>query len=109
RRGGGGRGMKVPQLSLGWQLIALLLVALVLAQAASFILLTDDRQSAVRAANRAGLLESMASITRVLQETPAEDRPALADAASTPRIRYWVSEESATPPGPRSNLLALPA
>ncbi len=101
--------MKFPRLSLGTQLIVLLLVALVVAQAASFIIFTDDRRAAVRAASRAGLLESMASITRVLQETPAEGREALADAASTPRIRYWVSEESATPPGPRSNQLALPA
>jgi signal transduction histidine kinase len=101
--------VKFPRLSLGWQLIALLLVALIVAQAASFVVLTDDRQAAVRAANRAGLLESMASITRVLQKTPAADRPALADAASTPRIRYWVSAESATPPGPRANQLALPA
>lgn len=101
--------MRWPQLSFGAQLIALLLAALVVAQASSFIVLTDDRQAAVRAANRAGLLESMASITRVLQKTPAEDREPLAEAASTPRIRYWVSEESATPPGPRSSQLALPA
>ncbi len=101
--------MRLPQLSFGGQLIALLLAALVAAQALSFIVLTDDRQAAVRAANRAGLLESMASITRVLQKSPPADRPALAEAASTPRIRYWLSEESATPPGPRSNQLALPA
>ena len=101
--------MRLPQLSLGGQLIALLLVALVVAQALSFIVLTDDRQAAVRAASRAGLLESMASITRVLQASPAEDRAALAETASTGRIRYWVSEQSATPPGPRSSQLALPA
>ena len=101
--------MRFPQLSFGGQLIALLLAALVVAQALSFIVLTDDRQAAVRAANRAGLLESMASITRVLQKSPPADREALAEAASTPRIRYWVSEESATPPGPRSSQLALPA
>jgi signal transduction histidine kinase len=101
--------VRFPQLSFGGQLIALLLAALVAAQAMSFIVLTDDRQAAVRAANRAGLLESMASITRVLQKTPPADREALAEAASTARIRYWVSEESATPPGPRSNQLALPA
>ena len=109
RRSYGGRSVRFPQLSFGGQLIALLLAALVAAQAMSFIVLTDDRQAAVRAANRAGLLESMASITRVLQKTPPADREALAEAASTPRIRYWVSEESATPPGPRSNQLALPA
>jgi len=101
--------MSFPRLSLGTQLVVLLLVALIVAQAASFIVFTDDRQAAVRAANRAGLLESMASITRVLQETPPAGRAALADAAATPRIRYWVSVDSATPPGPRANQLALPA
>ena len=101
--------MRFPRLSLGTQLIVLLLVALVVAQAASFVVFTDDRQAAVRAASRAGLLESMASITRVLEKTPPMGRADLADAASTPRIRYWVSDESATPPGPRSNQLALPA
>jgi signal transduction histidine kinase len=101
--------VRFPQLSFGGQLIALLLAALVVAQALSFIVFTDDREAAVRAANRAGLLESMASITRVLQKSPPADREALAEAASTTRIRYWVSEESATPPGPRSSQLALPA
>lgn len=101
--------MKFPRLNLGTQLIVLLLVALVVAQAASFIVFTDDREAAVRAANRAGLIESVASVTRLLQETAPGRRAALADAASTPRIRYWTSAESATPPGPRDSQLALPA
>lgn len=101
--------MRFPRLNLGTQLVVLLLVALVVAQAASFIVFTDDRQAAVRAANRAGLIESVASVTRLLQETAPGRRAALADAASTPRIRYWASAESATPPGPRDGQLALPA
>jgi signal transduction histidine kinase len=100
--------MKVPRLSLGTELVVLLLVALVVAQAASFVVFTDDRQAAVRAANRAGLIESVASVTRLLQEIAPGRREALADAASTPRIRYWTSEESATPPGPRDSQIALP-
>lgn len=100
--------MKLPQLSFGGQLIALLLAALVAAQALSFIVLTGDREQAVRAANRAGLLESIASIMRVLEKTPPADRAALAEAASTPRIRYWVSEASAAPEA-RSSQLNLPA
>jgi signal transduction histidine kinase len=101
--------MRFPRLSLGTQLVVLLLVALAVAQAASFIVFTDDRQAAVRAANRAGLIESMASVTRLLQETAPGRRAGLADAASTPRIRYWTSAESATPPGPRDAQVALPA
>lgn len=101
--------MKLPRLSLGTELVVLLLVALVVAQAASFVVFTDDREAAVRAANRAGLIESVASVTRLLQEIAPGRRAALADAASTPRIRYWTSAESATPPGPRDSQLALPA
>lgn len=101
--------MRLPRLGFGGQLIALLLTALVLAQALSFAVLTGDREQAVRAANRAGLLESTASIMKVLAEVPPENRAALAEAASTPRIRYWVSETSATPEGPQSSQLNLPA
>ena len=101
--------MSFSRLSLGTQLVILLLVALLVAQAASFIVFTDDRQAAVRAANRAGLIESVASVTRLLQEIAPGRRGALADAASTPRIRYWVSAESATAPGPRASQLSLPA
>ena len=101
--------MRLSRLSLGAQLIGLLLAALVLAQALSFVVFTDDREQAVRAANRAGLLENMASVVHILEKTPPKDRAALAEAATTPRIRYWVSDTSATPQGPGSNRLSLPA
>ena len=101
--------MNLSRLSLGGQLIALLLAALVLAQALSFVVFTDDREQAVRAANRAGLLENMASVVHILEKTPAGGRAALAEAATTPRVRYWVSDTSATPQGPGSNQLSLPA
>ena len=93
--------MRLPQLSFGGQLIALLLAALVVAQALSFVVFTGDREQAVRTANRAGLLESMASIMRVLAGSDPETREPLAEAASTPRIRYWISAQSAIPDGSR--------
>jgi signal transduction histidine kinase len=95
--------------SLGGQLVALLLAALLVAQALSFIVFTGDREQAVRAANRAGLLESMSSIMRVLAKTPADSRESLAEAAATPRIRYWVSDASAVPQGWRPGQLVVPA
>ncbi|MCB1500961.1 MAG: HAMP domain-containing protein [Bauldia sp.] len=101
--------MTLSRLSLGGQLIALLLAALVLAQALSFVVFTDDREQAVRAANRAGLLENMASVVHILEKTPPAGRAALAEAATTPRVRYWVSDSSATPEGPRSSQLSVPA
>ena len=101
--------MRFPQLSFGSQLIALLLAALVVAQALSFVVFTGDREQAVRTANRAGLLESMASIMRVLAGTDPVTREPLAEAASTPRIRYWISEQSAVPDGRRIGQVNLPA
>lgn len=83
--------------SLGGQLLALLLVAVIAAQAVIVIVFTDDRANAVRAADRSGLIEGIASVTRLLALSPAKDRTMLADAAGTRRIRYWMSRESAVP------------
>ena len=80
--------------SLGGQLAVLLIAALVVAQAASFLLFTGDRAQAIRAANRAGLLESMGSVMRILARAPASERPVLAQAATTEHIRYWITEKS---------------
>ncbi len=77
--------MIFPQLSFGGQLIALLLAALVVAQALSFVVFTGDREQAVRAANRTGLLESMASIMRVLSRT---DHPPIGN--SEPLISWII-------------------
>ncbi len=102
--------MKFLPKSLGGQLVVLLIGALVVAQAASFLLFTGDRADAVREANRAGLLGNMASVVRVLARSPKDKRPALADAAASPRIRYWISEISAVkePPERRGALANAP-
>ena len=81
--------------SLGGQLLALLLAAVLAAQVVIVVVFTDDRANAVRQADRSGLIEGIASVTRLLALSPAKDRAMLADAASTRRIRYWVSGTSA--------------
>jgi signal transduction histidine kinase len=83
--------------TLGGQLVALLLAALVVSLAASFILFFDDRAEAVREADRAGLLERVASVTRMLDLAPVDQREEMAEAAGSPRIRFWTSPESALP------------
>ena len=88
--------------SLGGQLLALLIVALLVSQAASFLLLTGDRANAIREADRSGLLEGVASVMRVLALAPPASRKASATAATSPRIRYWVSPDAAIP-DPRSS------
>jgi signal transduction histidine kinase len=85
--------------TLGGQLIALLLLALALSQGIALAIYASERAEAVRQADRSGLLESAASVLRVLRLAAAEARPALAAAASSPRVRIWVSAESAARPG----------
>ena len=103
--------------SLGGQLLALLLAALILAQAVTVIVFTDDRANAIRQADRGGVIEGIASVTRLLALSPADRRAELADAASTRRIRYWVSSEAsvaasgdrpAIPSGPLGRMFGVP-
>ncbi len=89
--------MRILPKSLGGQLLALLLVALLAAQIVIIVVFTDDRANAVRQADRSGLIEGIASVTRLLALSPASSREMLADAAGTRRIRYWVSAGSAVP------------
>lgn len=87
--------MKVMPRSLGGQLVVLLIGALLVVQVIGFVVFTGDRADAVRSASRAGLFENMASVMRVLVRSPEDARADLADAATTPRLRYWVTESSA--------------
>ena len=78
--------------------IALLLAALVVAQAVSFIVLTDDRAGGGAGRQPGGPpREHGLDHARPRRRRRPLTATALAEAASTPRIRYWVSEESATP------------
>lgn len=80
--------------SLGGQLAILLIAAVIAAQIVGLLIFTGDRADAVRAASRAGLLENMGSVMRVLAVASPGTRADLAKAASTHRVRYWVTEQS---------------
>jgi signal transduction histidine kinase len=87
--------MRLLPRTLGGQLAVFLIAALIAAQAISFFVFAGDRADALRAASRVGLLENMGSVMRVLAGTPRNSRSALAAAAATPRIRYWITDTSA--------------
>ncbi len=87
--------MRLVPRTLAGQLIALLLAALAVSQAIAFVIYTDERSSAVRQADRVGLLENTASVLRMLRLAPVELRDQMARAASSPRVRIWTSTESA--------------
>jgi signal transduction histidine kinase len=84
--------------SLAGQMIALLLLALVTAQAISVFLFLDERRHAVRAADRMQVLSRTLSIVRLLEETPPELGGQIIKTASGPRLRYWLAEDSAVDP-----------
>ncbi len=85
--------------SLAGQMIALLLLALVTAQAISVFLFLDERRHAVRAADRAQVLSRTLSIVRLLGETPPELSDRIIETASGPRLRFWLAQESAVDAG----------
>jgi signal transduction histidine kinase len=83
--------------TLAAQLITLLLGALLVSIVVPFAFFFDDRIDAVRQADRLGLLERIASVTRMLELVPEGERARLAEAAGSPRLRFWTSAEAAVP------------
>jgi signal transduction histidine kinase len=84
---------------LAGQLIALLLLALLLSQAASVLIFMDERRIAIRSAERKQILERTASIVRLIESTPPTLHDQILRTASTGYLRFWVAEESAAQPG----------
>lgn len=80
---------------LAGQLIALLLIAMVLAQIITLMIFADERRLAIRAADRAQLLGRTVSIVRLLENSPPSLHQQILKTASSRRLRYWISEESA--------------
>ncbi|MYZ50197.1 HAMP domain-containing protein [Rhizobiales bacterium L72] len=83
--------------SLGGQLVALLFLALIGAQAITLLVLAGERNEAIWQINRAGLLERTASVMRILERVPPDLRGEIAEAAGSRRIRFWVSPASVVP------------
>ncbi|MCW5715805.1 MAG: HAMP domain-containing protein [Bauldia sp.] len=86
--------MRLLPRTLGGQLTALLLLALAASQIVAFSILSSERALALREADRAGLIENAASVLRVLRLAAPENRAALAAAASSPRVRLWITDAS---------------
>jgi len=80
---------------LAAQLIALLLLALILAQAASILILADERRAAIRTAERKQILERTASIVRLIESTPPALHEQIVRTASVPHLRFWIAGASA--------------
>ncbi|MDH3231701.1 MAG: ATP-binding protein [Alphaproteobacteria bacterium] len=85
--------------SLGAQLVLLLLAALALSHLLGLIVFSDERQQAMRSVHYLELLERAASMVRVLEATPTDTREEILLAVGSPRLRYWITKESALPAG----------
>ncbi|MGV8841552.1 MAG: HAMP domain-containing protein, partial [Bauldia sp.] len=86
--------MRLLPRTLGGQLTALLLLALAASQIVALSILSSERAMALREADRAGLIENAASVLRVLRLADPDSRAALAAAASSPRVRLWITDTS---------------
>ena len=80
---------------LAGQLIALLLLALVLAQVTSLVIFEDERWAALRTAERKHILSRTASIVRLIESTPPALHEQIVRTASSRQLRFWLSEQSA--------------
>ena len=68
--------------SLAGQMIALLLLALIVAQLLSLVIFLDERHHAVRAVDRDQVLSRIASVVRLLTDTPSHLSSRIAEARS---------------------------
>lgn len=80
--------------SLSGQLIALLVAALIVSQVVSTLVHYLDRQAAIQTISRVSLLGRMATIIRLLDETPRHLHTRMLRAASTRRLRIWTADSS---------------
>jgi signal transduction histidine kinase len=85
--------------SLWSQLVLLLLGALALSHLLGFVVFSGERQQAMRSVHYLELLERTASMVRVLEATPPDTRNEILMAVGSPRLRYWITRESALPEG----------
>lgn len=79
---------------LAGQMIALLLLALVMAQLITIVIFADEQRLATRAADRAQLLGRTVSIVRLLEKSPPSLHEQILKTANSRYLRYWISEES---------------
>ena len=83
--------------SLGGQLLVMLLLALAITQGLGLLLLTDERNRAVRAALGLEAAGRAANVVLLLDDAPADLRPSILRAANSPLVRFEVGPEPEAP------------
>ncbi len=83
--------------SLGGQLLVMLLLALAITQGLGLLMLTDERNRAVRAALGLEAAGRAANVVLLLESAPAELRASILRAADSPLVRFEVGPEPEAP------------
>lgn len=83
--------------SLGGQLLAMLLLALAITQGLGLLLLTDERNRAVRAALGLEAAGRAANVVLLLDDAPVDLRSSILRAADSPLVRFEVGSEPEAP------------
>lgn len=83
--------------SLGGQLLAMLLLALAITQGLGLLLLTDERNRAVRAALGLETAGRAANVVLLLDDAPLDLRPSILRSADSPLVRFTVGPEPEAP------------
>ncbi len=86
--------MKSITLGLRGQLVLLILSALVLAQAASFWFLFDERGQAIRAAQGRETADRAVNVVRLIENGPANLHDEILNAATSSLVRFTLSERA---------------
>ncbi|MBP1851530.1 ATP-binding protein [Rhizobium halophytocola] len=83
--------------SLTGQLIGFTLMALVVAQALTFLISWDERSKALLAAAKSEFISRTVSVTRLIQVLPPEFRQQALLASETNYTRFWISTDGLEP------------
>ena len=84
--------------SLSGQLIALLLLALIVAQAISLFVFAGERREALASANRFQMVDRVVTVVRLLGETDAGQHDRVLSSANSSDMRLWLANTSAVGP-----------
>lgn len=91
---GKGLGRLLPKSLMG-QMVLVLVVTLLATQAVRMVIFADERRLALQSLHQDETISRTAATLRVLSETPTEMHDRILEAATTSRLRFWVSSESA--------------
>ncbi len=80
--------------SLVGQLVTLLLLAIIVVQIITLILVMDERRGAIQSANREQILERTAYLVDLLEASPRNQWDRLLHAAASARLRFSVTPEA---------------